>query len=375
MFFEKYQELGLKRQLYLYSLNGLVSRPAFGAAVSLLTDWGKGAKGQNLEAAACHYLTHNVIPMLQDGGVPSDVVPGWVDRALLHPLEYRPQEVGWKDWMAFFRSDAAFTLEDRPNGAVLLEGLPESAEWAKERNAGVHFVPQALGKAPTKGHVSRRTRDNVEGCLTLLADLDGDKTEGWLKLQSSPILPSVVVETRRGWHAYWPLNDRCEVFMWERVQTTMNEFFMADSAIKYGSHSLRVPGSWHCKEVFEGGEAFYVQLVHATWKRFRFEDMEIAFPPKPLPKAEYRPREYRPIEGVRLPSTNTIPSPGSHDLLVSEAGRVYAGVKQENAGLARKMVTDWYLGFKQNRKPSDELEVQRRCDELEIKQYGSVISR
>jgi len=241
--------------------------------------------------------------------------------------------------------------------------------------AGVHFIPQAMGKAPTPGHSTRRSKDNVEGCLTFLADMDGDKAEGWRKLMESPILPSVVVETLRGWHAYWPLNARCEVFMWERIQSTMNEYFGADKAIKYASHSLRVPGSWHCKEMFKGGEPFFVRLVHATWKRFDFVDMEIAFPPKPLPRTEYRRRDHAPIEGVRLPSTNVIASPGSHDLLVSEAGRVYAGVKQENAAAARRVVMDWYLGFKQDRKGTDEKEAQRRCDELEIKQYGSIVSR
>jgi hypothetical protein len=367
-----------ERMMYLYSLNELTrhaSRPAFEAAVSLIRDWSGKVKGQNVAAAACHYLTHNVMPMVMEGGEPSDRIPAWVDRVLFHPMEYRPQEVGWEEWMRFFGSDTAYVREDSKKGFCLLEGLPESLEWTKEQNAGVHFIPQIMGKEPVEGRKTRRTNDNVEACLTFLADMDGEKEADWEKLANSPILPTAVVETRRGWHAYWALNAPCSVLAWERVQETMNEYFRADKAIKYAAHSLRVPSSWHCKEVFEGGEPFYVQLVHASWKKVDYTDMELAFPPKPRVESGYTAGDYRQIQGVRLPSTTYIPSPGSHDILVSESGRVYAGVKEENAGLARKMVMDWYLGFKQVKRPTDEVEARRRCDELERMQYGRVVSR
>lgn len=73
------------RDLYLYSLDDIASRPAFGAAVSLLAAWSAEAKGRNAAAAACHYLAHNVVPALQGGGAPPGPVPGWVAEALFLP--------------------------------------------------------------------------------------------------------------------------------------------------------------------------------------------------------------------------------------------------------------------------------------------------
>lgn len=370
MFSPKTEAANAERLLYLYSLSELVSRPALGAAVSLLSGWSRNAKGRNVAAAACHYLAHNVVPMLQEGGVPSDRIPAWVDAVLFHPLEYKPVAVGWKEWMAFFGADEAFVKIDEKDGPVILDALPESVEWALERKAGVHFVPFVLGEKPTGTHKTRRSKDNAKAALCLMADLDkGTKAEMWDKLLKSPIQPSMVVETARGYHAYWPLNAPGDVFLWERVQDTMNEFFGSDRAIKTAAHGMRMPSSWHCKE-----EPFWVQVVFANWKRHDMRDLELAWPPKPLPKP-YAPREFRPIDGVRLPSTNSLPTGASHDTLVSESGRVYAGIRQENAGLARKMVVDWFTGFKENKKPTDYAEANRRCDELEIKQFGSVVSR
>lgn len=361
------------KEIILESLNHLIQEPDVEQAKRLLDAWSLQAE-DHLFKAACHYLIHFVIPSLNGIDCSEKMLPSWVDRVLFHPLEYRPQEVAWADWMGFFGSDTAFVRLDQDGGAILMETLPENQSWAKEHKAGVHFVPFILGKEPTPGHSSRRSKDNAKGALSFMVDFDGNKQEDWKKIVGSPIWPSLVVETERGWHAYWPLNAPCSVSLWERIQVSMNEYFSSDKSIKYASHAMRMPSSWHCKGLFDGREAFYVQLVHATWRRFRLEDLELAFPPKPLPKP-YAPREFRPIDGVRLPRTNDLPSGYSHDTLVSESGRVYAGISQENATLARRMLVDWFTGFKQNKKPTDLTEVNRRCDELEIKQFGAVVSR
>lgn len=359
-----------ERMMYLYSLAELARRPALEAAVSLLSSWSKGAEGRNVAAAACHYLTHNVIPMLQEGGIPSDRIPSWVDAVLFHPLEHKPQNVDWKEWLAFFGADEAFVKTDAKNGPVILDTLPESAEWALERKAGVHFVPFVLGENPMEGRKTRRTKDNVKASLCFMADLDaGTKEEMWQKLVASPIQPSIVVETARGYHAYWPLNAPGDVFLWERVQSTMNEYFGADSAIKWAGHGMRMPSSWHCKE-----EPFWVQIVFANWRKHSITDIELAWPPKPVPKP-YTPRDFGPIDGVRLPSTNYLPKGGSFEPLTSEVARIYAGIKMENAAAARRIAVDWYLSFKENKQPSDEREVNRWCDRLETKQFGRVVSR
>lgn len=365
--------MSIQREIVLDSIRGLIERPEVSVANKLLDEWSLLAEDR-LFKAACHYLIHFVIPSLNGKDCADKPLPIWVDRILFHPLEYKPQEVDWEEWMTFIGSNSAYVREDCDHGKVLLERLPLTKEGALVRKSGVHCNILPLGKEPTLGHFSRRSDDNVLEFSCLFQDFDGDKAQDWEKILNSPVQPSLVVETRRGWHAYWPLNASTTNSLWLKVQSAMRDYFDADRGVLSPSHSLRIPGSWHCKELWkEGGEAFHVQLVHATWKKFRVEDLEIAFPSKE--EKIVRRMVYKPIDGVRLPSTNYLPSGMSHDTLVSEAGRVYANVLEENAASCRKIVVEWFMSFKENKKASDEKEAQRRCDELEIKQYGRVVSR
>lgn len=317
--------------------------------------------------AAVQFLIHNIFRTLN--GETAKKIDRKTDLLLFHPFGYKPRETNWNDWMTFFGTKTAYVRVDADQGPVLQEQLPKTAEAAKERKAGVHFAPFLFGEEPTPGHKTVRSRDNVRGCLTFFADFDGDKAEDWEKIQQLAPLPSIVVETKRGWHVYWPLQSSVSVPAWEKVQSTIVEVTASDKAIKTPGHSLRMPSSWHCK-----GEPYYVQVVWADWHRFSYEEMEIAFPPKPTDPVRI-PNTFRPMSGIRLPRTNSLPTGASHDTLVSESGRVYAGVEEGNAMAARNMVVTWFTSFKDNKKPTDEREAQRRCDELEVKQYGRVVSR
>src|SRR3990167_6974610 len=268
-------------------------------AKALLDELSAGERTK-LQKAAIHFLIHNVFRTLS--GSEACKPPRWVNLELFAPFAYEPQGIVWDEWMRFFGAKTAYVRVDTDGGPVIQEHLPKTAEAAKERKAGVHFVPFILGEVPTRGHVSIRSRDNVQACLT-------------------------------------------------------------------PGHSLRMPGSWHCKE-----EPFWTQVVWADWRKFTYAEIELAFPPREE-KARGNQGVFKPIDGIRTPKTNYLPSGGSHDVLVSESGRVYAGVKEENARSAREMVVTWFTAFKERKKPTDEREAQRRCDELEIKQFGRVVSR
>src|SRR3990167_10815140 len=196
-------------------------------AKALLDELSAGERTK-LQKAAIHFLIHNVFRTLS--GSEACKPPRWVNLELFAPFAYEPQGIVWDEWMRFFGAKTAYVRVDTDGGPVIQEHLPKTAEAAKERKAGVHFVPFILGEVPTRGHVSIRSRDNVQACLTFFADLDYDKTEGWEKIRSLALLPSIVVETRRGWHAYWPLQAPTNVLSWVKVQTAMTEVVGGDTA-------------------------------------------------------------------------------------------------------------------------------------------------
>jgi len=362
-----------ERMTYLYSIAELARRPALLAAVSLLSSWSEGAEGKNVAAAACHYLTHFVVPTMQGEDCTGKRIPEWVDALLFHPVTYGHVETTHEDWMRFFGANCSYVREDRDGGFVLQNQYPNDAMNLLSRKAGAHFLPGITGDTPTLGHTSVRSVDNIQAMTCFFADLDGDKAEGWQIIQGLPLRPSVVVETRRGWHLYWALNAPHCVEEWLRVQSTIVEATKGDRGVLTPNHSMRMPNSWHCKEMWKGGEPFWVHIAWASWRKYSYAEVELEFPPKPVPKAVRR--EFTPTDGVRLPSTNYLPKGGSFEPLTSEVARVYAGIKMENAAAARRIAVDWYMSFKENKQPSDEREVNRWCDRLETKQFGRVVSR
>lgn len=363
MFSPKTEVRNAERMLYLYSLHELVSRPALGAAVSLLSGWSVNAKGRNVAAAACHYLTHNVIPMLQEGGTPSDVIPAWVDRALFHPPLETVSTVD--EWLSLFPGTSCEGLYERVEGfgGYFGTNIPSSLiEELKTKNIGLYFSPN--------GNTGKRNIQNTDRLNACFADFDEGPKEEQLKLiRSLPLKPSAIVESGRGYHVYWlfeaPEKDK---ELWRRVQKTIIKVCKSDPKICNPDRLMRLPYSWHTKT----DEKKLVQLVEYTTVRYTLAEVEVAFPPEPLPRyvgPSNKPRN------LKLPELTSLTPNMRHGTLLEEVGRTYANLPREKAVDARAGLKYWYFHSCKPPKAWWEKEADDVCDDIEKKEYGAIVSR
>lgn len=353
----------VERQLYLYSLHELVRRPAFEAAVSLLSGWSGNAKGRNVASAACHYLTHNVIPMLQEGGTPSDWIPVWVDRALFHPPLQSVSNVS--EWLSLFPGTACEGLYERTKGfgGHFGTNIPnELINELKTKNIGLYFCPN--------GNTGKRNTENTNRLNACFADFDdGSKEEQMDLIRSLPLKPSAVVESGRGYHVYWlfeyPETDK---ELWRRVQKTIAKVCKSDPKICNPDRLMRLPFSWHTKT----DDKRLVQVVEYTSVRYTMADVEVAFPPEPIPR--YVAMTDRPRD-LRIPELTTLTPNQRHGSLLEETARVYANLPQGKAAAARAGIKYWYFHSSKPPKAWWESEADAVCDDIERREYGSVVSR
>lgn len=114
--------------------------------------------------------------------------------------------------------------------------------------------------------------------------VDKKKKEMMKEVKKFPVRPSMIVETRNGYHLYWiteiklsPNNytRKIQINQWETVQKRIASFFKkvgADYKVLKLNQILRVPGSsWH--KTYEGkSEIFNVQLIeNNNQQAFKFK--------------------------------------------------------------------------------------------------------
>ncbi len=135
------------------------------------------------------------------------------------------------------------------------------------------------------------TVNNFNGRFRRIADLarinawaididDGEKTEQ-LKRLYQRLPPSIVVETKRGYHAYWVAKD-ATVANWKAiVEDRLVPFYNADPNAKDLARVLRMPGYYHMKDP---ADPFLVKIIEKEPSRIYTEDEMLSCykPIKPL---------------------------------------------------------------------------------------------
>jgi len=89
---------------------------------------------------------------------------------------------------------------------------------------------------------------------------DGTKAEQYAKLASSPLVPSLIVETKRGYQAWWNAKDSKPEHWNAIVLERLVPFFGSDKNARDLCRILRVPGYLHLKDP---NDPF---LVRVAWK-------------------------------------------------------------------------------------------------------------
>lgn len=134
-----------------------------------------------------------------------------------------------------------------------------------------------------------RRIDNLERIVAWAVDLDeGTKKEQQRRLEKAPLMPSMVVETKNGYHAYWFAKDGATAEMYRPLVTRMVENLGGDRNARDVARVLRVPGFLHLKDP---SAPFRVATVYGPYSERKYSEQTML---ESFPRiAEEPPKEYR----------------------------------------------------------------------------------
>lgn len=165
-------------------------------------------------------------------------------------------------WFALHDHDEAIR---RKLGAFQIE--PEDAWKFNSDGFGVFWTVNEF-----KG---QRVMTNLAKIRSWAIEMDdGSKPEMLDRIKSSPAVPSLVVETRRGYHVYFFAYEANAAFWNAIVLDRLVPFFKADKRARDLCRILRVPGYLHQKDP---KDPFQVRAVHFRDIRYTTEQMAWLF--------------------------------------------------------------------------------------------------
>ena len=101
---------------------------------------------------------------------------------------------------------------------------------------------------------------NLERICAWAVDIDdGTKEEQLAKIEQSPLVPSLVVETKRGYQVYWRAKDGTAGNWNAIVLERLVPFYGADKNARDIARILRAPGYLHLKDP---ADPFLISVVH-----------------------------------------------------------------------------------------------------------------
>lgn len=151
-----------------------------------------------------------------------------------------------------------YRMDDRPDApskAAIRCSLDEARAWnTPERGFGVFQTVNDFGDGP-------RRKDHLVRIRAWAVDMDeGTKAEMHAKLHASPLVPSLIVETKRGFQAYWCARDGKAEHWNAIVLERLVAHYGADKNARDLCRILRRPGFLHLKDP---NDPF---LVRAVWQ-------------------------------------------------------------------------------------------------------------
>ncbi len=144
---------------------------------------------------------------------------------------------------------------------------------ARKLNAegyGVFWVPNRFE--------GRRVQANLKEIRFWFCEVDsGTKPQQIARLRKSPLLPSVVIESARGYHAYWKVRGQASPEHWKSIERGLVRVLQGDPKATDLLRLLRAPGFNHLKDP---AKPFPVQVVWKLDAAYSQEQMQRAFPSK-----------------------------------------------------------------------------------------------
>ena len=169
------------------------------------------------------------------------------------------------------------------NNSVLKKkgAFPVTMEQAKKLNQegyGIFWTPNKFYGA--------RKAENLAEIRFWLADIDaGTKEEQWARIESLPLRPSFIVETKKGYHCYWRAKN-ATIETYRDIECGLIKRLNADPACKDVCRLLRYPNFYHNKEV---NNPFLVKTIQTNDNEYTESQMLCIYQ---LPKPKYKPLVY-----------------------------------------------------------------------------------
>jgi hypothetical protein len=159
---------------------------------------------------------------------------------------------------------------DAPKAAIPVSSKDEARRWnTPELGFGIF--------ATVNDFNGPRRKENLRRINAWPIDIDtGSKAEQCKRINSSPLPPSIVVETKRGYQAYWMAQDGANPEFWNAiVLERLVPFFGADKNARDLCRILRVPGYLHLKDPTD---PFMIKTVWQWHVAYTDRQMAEAFP-------------------------------------------------------------------------------------------------
>jgi hypothetical protein len=182
------------------------------------------------------------------------------------------QEVSTSTFLSNFPSYCLQTFDDKAKDKALAscfapyEGCGGSLSELNKRGAGIFFTPNAFP------YGIRKKQECVDVNAWFFEIDDKSFEEQWDMIEKAPIKPSIVVQTKKSLHCYYPSKDGT-ITNFEAIQRGLIAHFGADKACKDITRVLRVPGFYHNKQ-----EPYMVKIVRYEPVKVKEADMLEAFP-------------------------------------------------------------------------------------------------
>ena len=166
-----------------------------------------------------------------------------------------------------------YNVELKKQGAFEIK--VEEVEKLNKEGYGIHICVNQFSGA--------RKKDNLTKICYWLADIDGGlKTEQKRLILNLPLKPSIIVETKRGYHCYWRAIDATPKNFVE-IQKGLIKRLGADEACKDVTRLLRMPGTYHMKDP---EKPFLIKIIYKSDKAYTEKKMLCAYQ---LPKPTFKP--------------------------------------------------------------------------------------
>jgi hypothetical protein len=166
-----------------------------------------------------------------------------------------------------------FRMYDPDPRGVLPVTRDEAAHW-NEQGFGIFWAVNEFDGPRRKEHLRR--------ICAWAVDMDeGTKAEQAERLLFGPLIPTLVVETKRGYQAYWQAKDGTAEAWDSLVLERLVPYYGADKNARDLARILRVPGYYHCKDP---ADRYLCQVVHRHQVSYRQVEIAQCYPWVPSEK-------------------------------------------------------------------------------------------